>query len=220
MKTIRVWDLPTRLFHGALVLCGVGLVITAEVADQAMEWHFRFGYATLTLLLFRLVWGVVGGHWSRFRTFIVGPRTLLQYLSRYRVESPTVGHNPLGALSVVAMLGVALLQVLSGLMSDDQILAAGPLVNQVPAAWVECASHFHTEIGKPLLLLLVLLHVSAIAWYRIKKNKDLIAPMLWGDAPAPLNAPSAEDNLRTRLLALAIVLAAAAAVAALLRWAQ
>ena len=98
MNKVRVWDLPTRLFHWSLVVCFVGLVVTGEVAGDAMVWHFRLGYAALSLLAFRLIWGVVGGYWSRFTSFVKGPVTIRNYLRGEALPEHGVGHNPLGAL--------------------------------------------------------------------------------------------------------------------------
>ena len=86
--TVRIWDLPTRLFHWALAACIVGLVVSAKLGGNAMVWHFRLGHAVLALLLFRLVWGLVGGHWSRFAVFWVSPARLLRYV-RGQVLPPT-----------------------------------------------------------------------------------------------------------------------------------
>ena len=121
----RIWDLPTRLFHILLMLCVVGLVITGNNGDSAMVVHFYLGYAVLTLLLFRVIWGIVGGHWSRFINFIPSLQSLIHYLRNFRNRDtkPSVGHNPLGAISVLAFLIVLFLQGLSGLMSDDDILS-------------------------------------------------------------------------------------------------
>ena len=119
--TVRVWDLPTRIFHWALVASVIDLVITAKLGGDAMAWHFRCGYAVLTLLLFRMVWGLVGGHWSRFRSFLYSPATVLRYLRGQGAPEHSVGHNPLGSGSVFALLGFLLLQVASGLFSDDEI---------------------------------------------------------------------------------------------------
>lgn len=218
MHTIRVWDLPTRLFHWALVLCFAGLIVSGEVGGDAMVWHFRLGYAVLTLVLFRVVWGLVGGYWSRFRNFLTSPATLWAYV-RGQPARHTVGHNPLGALSVLGLLLALLVQVGSGLLSDDEILATGPLVGKVASQWVELATYFHTEIGKVFVIALVCLHVAAIAWYRWKKNKNLLRPMLIGDAPAPAGTPASQDTAATRLLAVGVLLLAGAVVVALLWWA-
>ncbi len=107
-KGVRVWDLPTRLFHWLLFLCICAAVITAYIGGNAMAWHLRLGETVLALLMFRLVWGLIGGRWSRFASFMFGPRTLWRYL---RDSGESVGHSPLGALAVWAMLGWVVLQV-------------------------------------------------------------------------------------------------------------
>jgi len=184
-----------------------------------MQWHFRLGYATLTLILFRLLWGFVGGYWSRFGNFVVSPATLLSYVRGVRTPDQEVGHNPLGALSVLALLFVPLAQVVAGLMSDDEIATAGPLVSKVPGAWVSLATFMHTEVIKVVLIVLVLVHVGAILWYRYRKGNDLVSPMLSGDKEMDSDFPDSRDTAGPRLLALAILLLCASAVAALLRWA-
>ena len=219
MKTIvRVWDAPTRLFHWVLAACVVGLVITAQVGGSAMDWHFRLGYTVLTLLLFRLLWGVVGGHWSRFGNFVVGPASVLAYLRKGQGAPPSVGHNPLGALSVLALLGFLALQVGSGLLSDDEIAASGPLVRFASSAWVGNATFYHKEVGKLILLALVALHLAAIAVYRVKKGEDLVRPMLTGDKVLDEAVTASRDTTIDRLKAVAIVLACAALVAGALVW--
>ena len=118
MQRVRIWDLPTRLFHWLLAACVIGLVVTAKVGGEAMNWHLRLGYAVFGLLVFRLLWGLVGGHWSRFASFVPTPGRLARYLGGRASAADTAGHNPLGALSVLAMLAVLGLQVATGLMAD------------------------------------------------------------------------------------------------------
>ena len=214
---VRVWDLPTRLFHWALVVCIVGLVTTAQIGGNAMEWHFRFGYSVLTLLLFRLLWGFVGGHWSRFSTFLYSPASLLRYLRGHEVDGQPLGHSPLGALSVFAILALLLLQVGTGLFSDDEIAAVGPLSKLASGAVVSQLTHYHKDIGKVIVLILVLLHIGAIAFYRIKRKKDLIRPMLVGDVSSPTPQLASRDDAGSRALAAVILLGSAGAVAALLK---
>ena len=214
---VRVWDLPTRLFHWALVVCIVGLVTTAQIGGNAMEWHFRFGYSVLTLLLFRLVWGFAGGHWSRFSSFLYSPASLLRYLRGHEVDGQPLGHSPLGALSVFAILGLLLLQVGTGLFSDDEIAAVGPLSKLASGAVVSQLTHYHKDIGKVIVLILVLLHIGAIAFYRIKRKKDLIRPMLIGDVSSPTPQLASRDDAGSRALAAVILLGSAGAVAALLK---
>lgn len=209
---VRVWDAPTRLFHWLLALCFVGLLITSQVGGMAMEWHFRFGYGVLTLLLFRLLWGVLGGHWSLFSSFVVGPTGVLRYLQGRGKPHDGVGHNPLGALSVLAMLLFLSLQVASGLMSDDEIAAAGPLTRFVSSAWVGTATYYHKDIGKLILLGLVALHLAAIAFYYFRKKENLLKPMITGDKSLPLPVPSARDGWSERSRAALIFLLCAALV--------
>ncbi len=158
-----------------------------------MVWHFRFGYGVLTLLLFRLAWGLFGGHWSRFSTFVVGPSRILRYLRGQGAEHDAIGHNPLGGLSILAMLVFLLMQIGSGLLSDDEIAATGPLVQFVSSNWVGIATFYHKEIGKFVLLGLVFLHLSAIAFYYFRKRENLVKPMITGDKLTPLEVPSARD---------------------------
>lgn len=219
MKKVRVWDLPTRLFHWSLAACIVGLVITANVGGDAMVWHFRLGYCVLTLILFRLVWGMVGGHWSRFSTFVRGPSAIIAYLKGHTKAEQAVGHNPLGALSVLALLFASFAQAAVGLMSDDEIAAAGPLVNKIPGAWVSVATFVHTEVTKVILILLVILHIAAILWYRFKKNENLIRPMIVGDKTLPDDTRASHDTLASRTVAAVILLLCAGVVNLLLRWA-
>ena len=219
MKKVRVWDLPTRLFHWSLAACIVGLVITANIGGDAMVWHFRLGYSVLTLILFRLVWGLVGGYWSRFSTFVPGPSTVIAYLKGRAKPEQAVGHNPLGALSVLALLFASFAQAAVGLMSDDEIAAAGPLVSKIPGAWVSVATFVHTEVTKVILILLVFLHIAAILWYRFKRKENLIGPMIVGDKTLPDNTQASHDTLASRAVAAVVLLLCAGIVNLLLRWA-
>lgn len=210
--TVRVWDLPTRLFHWALVVCVIGLITTAQLGGAAMLWHFQLGYLTLSLLLFRIVWGWVGGRWSRFSSFLYSPAALWRYIKQPTAPHPSVGHSPLGALSVFALLAVLLLQVSSGLMSDDEISNAGPLSRFVSGYLVSNATDYHKNIGKFILLGLALLHVAAIFFYLFKKKENLISPMVTGDKQLPLPMPPTRDDARNRLLALLLFLSALGSV--------
>jgi cytochrome b len=212
--TIRVWDLPTRLFHWSLVVAVVGLVVTGNVGGNWMPWHFRLGYVVFTLVLFRVIWGVVGGHWSRFAVFVPSPTRLLGYL---KGQVPSLaGHNPLGALSVLAMLTVLMVQVATGLVSDDEIAFSGPLSAMVQSSWVSLATGYHKGPGKLMLLALVALHVAAIVFYQRVKRKRLVQSMVHGQMTAELGQPtpvSSDDGWMNRLLALAALGISAGVVA-------
>lgn len=200
LNKVRVWDLPTRLFHWTLVAAMLGLAVSGNVGGNAMVWHFRLGYAVLALLLFRLVWGLVGGRWSRFGAFLYAPQTVIRYLQGQGQPEHGVGHNPIGALSVFAMLVMVLAQVASGLLSDDEIAFAGPLTSFVSGETVSLATWFHADIGKWLLLGLVLLHVAAIVLYQRRKH-NLVAAMLHGDKELAMAAPSSRDDALSRAAA-------------------
>ena len=212
MHTVRVWDLPTRLFHWALVACVIGLVITANVGGNWMNWHLRLGYTVLSLLLFRLVWGFVGGHWSRFSSFIYGPGTVLAYLRGDARPEHQVGHNPLGMLSVLALLFILLAQVGTGLIADDEIAFTGPLVRFVSGETVSDATGYHKDIGKFIVIALVVIHLLAIAFYKLVKKDNLVRPMLNGDKEVGFPARSARDTTGSRIAALVVYGLCAAAV--------
>lgn len=208
---IRVWDLPTRLFHWALVAAVIGLAITGTLGGNAMVWHFRFGYSVLTLLLFRIVWGLVGGRWSRFGAFIYSPASVINYLKGKGKPEHGIGHSPIGAGSVFAMLGFLLAQVGTGLLSDDEIAFSGPLTRFVSNATVGLATNYHKNIGKWILLALVVLHIAAIALYLWRKH-NLVGAMLHGDKELVTAAPASRDDMASRLLALGVLLVCAAGV--------
>lgn len=212
MVKVRIWDLPTRVFHWLLVVCVVGLVVSGQIGGLAMQWHFRLGYGVLALLLFRLLWGFVGGRWSRFVVFVRSPGVVLRYLRGQGTPDMEAGHNPLGALSVLGLLAVGLVQVSTGLFSDDEIFNSGPLAHLVSSDWVSLASWVHTEVSKVVLIALVLLHVAAIVYYRVAKRRDLVRPMLTGDKELTSAVEPARDTSASRLVALCLFLAILSAV--------
>lgn len=216
---VRVWDLPTRLFHWSFALCLVGLVVTGQIGDAAMVWHFRLGYTVLSLLLFRLVWGFVGGRWSRFNAFVVGPVSVLRYLRGQGTPAQSVGHNPLGSLSVLALLGFALLQVATGLFSDDEIATTGPLAKMASGIWVGRATYYHSAIGKYVLIALVLLHIAALIFYRVRHKNNLALSMVVGDKVFAEPFDSARDDGTSRMLAFLVFALCAILVAGLVQWA-
>ena len=211
-RRIVVWDLPTRCFHWGLALCVTGLVITGNLGGNAMTWHFRFGFGVLTLLLFRIVWGFAGGHWSRFGSFVYSPQSLINYVRGRGRPQDTIGHNPLGALSVFALLLILAAQVSSGMMSDDEIAFAGPMSKFVSATTVSAATWYHKGVGKSVVLALVALHVAAILFHLFRKKENLIQPMIQGEKAVDADTKASVDTGKTRLLALAVALICAAAV--------
>jgi len=205
LNKVRVWDLPTRVFHWALAAGVLGLAVSGTIGGNAMIWHFRFGYAVLTLLLFRIVWGLAGGRWSRFGAFIYSPQSVYNYIKGRGKAEHSVGHSPIGAGSVFAMLFFLLAQVGTGLLSDDEIAFAGPLTRFVSNASVGLATNYHKNIGKWILLALVLLHIAAIVFYLWRKHK-LIGAMLHGDKELVARVPPSRDDTASRLAALVVLL--------------
>lgn len=211
LRPVRVWDLPTRLFHWTLALCIIGSLTTAKIGGNAMVWHIRLGIVVLALLVFRMLWGVLGGHWSRFLNFLYSPVTMLRYLRGQTQpgEHLDVGHNPLGAMSVFGLLTFLAIQVATGLVADDEIATVGPLNKFVTSATASLATGWHKVWGQWILILLVTTHVAAIVFYLMVKKKNLVRPMLDGDKHLPASTPASSDSLTTRLLAAALALGCA-----------
>jgi cytochrome b len=212
LRKVRVWDLPTRIFHWAMVASVLALAISGWIGGNAMVWHFRFGHTVLALLLFRIVWGLVGGRWSRFGAFIYSPRSVIAYLRGKGRPEDSVGHSPIGAVSVFAMLAVLMAQVSSGLFSDDEIAFQGPLSRFVSNASVSLATNYHKNIGKWLLLALVVLHISAVGIYLWRKH-NLLGAMLHGDKDVVVPVPGSRDDSLSRITALLVFGGCAAATA-------
>lgn len=212
---LKIWDLPTRLFHWTLAVAVIALIVTAQLGGNWMVWHLRLGYLVLGLLLFRLMWGVLGGHWSRFATFTYGPAALRNHLRGLAPPEHRLGHSPLGALSVFALLLVLCLQVLTGLFSDDAIAFFGPLVHLASADVVQRATHFHTEVGRLLLIALLLLHIAAVLYYQWGRREPLVGAMWHGyksTDSTQVQYPASKDGWKQRGLAVLLALACAALV--------
>lgn len=211
--SVKVWDLPTRVFHWGLLLAVCGSFYSVWVAED-MVLHSRFGYAVLALCLFRLVWGVIGGHWSRFASFVPSWQRTRDYLSSSESLVAQPGHSPLGAWSVYAFLLLLLLQVASGLGSDDDAGFSGPLTPLLPSAWVSWFTSYHADVGKGVLLGLIVLHLVAVLFYTLVKRQALIQTMWHGMRQWPVAAVASVDTWRRRLWALAIFAVIALVIAA------
>jgi cytochrome b len=207
LTAVRVWDLPTRTFHWLLALCVTASIASAWIGGNAMIWHFRLGYAAFTLLAFRLLWGFLGGKWARFASFLYAPSTTLRYFrgASAHKDYHEVGHTPLGALSVFALLASLAAQVGTGLFSDDEISNTGPLVNFVSEAASHSLTRWHRNIGQWLIIGLIVLHVGAILFYLLRRKRNLVSAMVTGDKLLSAPAPSSIDNARSRLFALVLV---------------
>jgi cytochrome b len=223
-KIIRIWDLPIRLFHWLLVTCITGSLISIHLLDNGVELHAYFGYCILTLLIFRVIWGFVGSRHARFVSFIPNLQSILNYLQG---KSPRfLGHNPIGALSVFALLFFLGVQAVTGLFVDDEIAFQGPFAKYVSNAVVSFFSEIH-EGNQVVIYLLITIHILAIAYYRKFKGENLVKPMITGDKeidpseeasylPSDLGH-SSKDGALQRVLALLLLSLIALAVAYLIR---
>ncbi len=202
---VRIWDLPTRLFHWALAICIVLGIVFVKIGGNAIQWHAYCGYTALALILFRIIWGFVGSQYARFANFIPSPATLIAFL-RGQVDGG-LGHNPLGALSVIGLLLVVLIQALTGLFADDDIFFQGPLAKYVSNSTVALLTSIH-RFNQYSIFALVGLHIAAISYYYFVKRENLVRPMVNGDK-LTTTAPKLQetvDSSRQRMLALAIFL--------------
>ena len=173
----RVWDLPIRLFHWTLVALIAFSWWSAE--NERLEWHLWSGYAIMSLVVFRILWGFVGSSTARFSNFVRGPAAVLTYVRDMRAWRP-IGHTPLGALSVLALLAVLVVQVATGLINtDDDGLTEGPLAALVSYDLSEAANRWH-DTAFDVLWILMILHVAAILFYRVVLGKKLLGPMVTG----------------------------------------
>lgn len=204
-RTVKVWDLPLRLFHWLLLICVAGALVSVQL--KAMDWHGRFGLAVLGLLVFRMVWGFVGSTHARFVSFAPRPSSLMAYLSG---RWDGLGHNPLGALSVFAILAVLAFQAVSGLFADDVIAYTGPLRPAVSGEVSSALTGWHMRM-EYVIYGLITLHLAAIAFHEFIKRERLVQPMITGEKPA--TGSSARDPRGGGWIALVIaVLVAAGAV--------
>lgn len=194
---VKVWDLPTRLFHWALATCVAGAVVTAQLGGNWMDWHLRLGIATLGLLGFRLVWGLAGPRYARFGNFLYTPRAAWQHLREVRSAARHVGHSPSGAASVFALLAVLAAQVATGLFSSDSISTEGPLVAHASEAVVSWSTWLHLKL-QWVIYGMVALHVIAVVAYLVVKKDNLIAPMVTGRKHG-IHATPAADGWRVRI---------------------
>lgn len=210
---VRVWDLPTRIFHWALAVLVVFSFTTGKVGGGWMEWHLKSGYAILALLAFRLAWGLAGSETARFASFLRGPRAAWAY-ARETLASRhpgALGHNPLGGWMVMLMLAILALQAMTGLFADDDIATQGPLAVKVSNAWVSRMTAIHTYNGW-VVAAAAALHVIAIVAYRWGFEEDLLSPMLHGWKTVTEESRPPEPARASSLLALALAAGAGALV--------
>ncbi len=191
---VRIWDLPTRVFHWSLVAGMAFMWGSAELGGLWMDWHMQVGQFMLALILFRIIWGFVGSETARFSFFIRSPLKAIQHLQgelRSPVTEPAyhAGHNPAGAWMVLALLMGLLVQAGSGLFVTDDIMVEGPLYGLVSDYVSGKLTSVHHLLFN-ILLLFVVIHVFAIIFYKIRKRTNLLKAMVQGEADWPDAMPA------------------------------
>lgn len=207
-----IWDLPLRLFHWLLALAVLGSWVTHKIGAQAFAWHVRCGCTVLTLIAFRIVWGIVGPRHARFANFIRGPSTIGRYVrSMLGTASPLhyAGHNPLGALLVLLLLALLGVQAVAGLFANDEVASSGPLYGYVSDTTSDAWSRLH-RLGAKLIWIAVWVHVAAVFSYLVVKRENLIAPMFTGHKHGTWLA--VEGIERSQVWRAALIAAACAAI--------
>ncbi len=209
-REVVVWDPWVRLVHWGLVVLLATSWVTARL--HWTEWHFRAGYAALTLLLFRVAWGVVGSDTARFSRFLRSPVAALRHLAHFRRREPDaeVGHNAAGGWMVLVLLALLLAQAITGLFTYDQIFTYGPLARQVDEGLRDALSSWHVFIIN-VILGAVALHVLAVVLYRLVKGHRLARAMVTGRKTLPGEVPA--PRIGHPLLALALLAGSAGVVA-------
>jgi cytochrome b len=180
--TLHIWDLPLRLFHWLLAAAVIGAYVTAKLGGALMDWHGRLGIFILGLLIFRIVWGFIGSTYARFSTFFPTFSRIVAYLKGHWRG---VGHNPLGGLSVLALLSAVAVQVGTGVFANDDIAFEGPLYSIVDKSLSDQLTGWHSLVFN-ILLGFIVLHLIAIVYYLWVKKTNLVKPMLTGKKEVPV----------------------------------
>lgn len=218
-KRVRIWDLPVRLFHWALVVLLCVSYFSGRAGGDWMKLHFWSGYAILTLLLFRIAWGFVGSTTARFSHFVKGPGAWFYYLKSFVAGGKTydVGHNPVGGIMVVLLIFAVLAQAGAGLFSADTDMGTvnGPLANSIPDKWVDRLTSFH-KFWVNVIICLAALHILAALTYLVLKRQNLIGSMFTGHKPlehvAEAGKPAPPLSFGSGRLAISLLVASAAIV--------
>lgn len=210
-SALRVWDLPTRVFHWVLVALLLAAWFTAE--EGPIEWHAWIGQTLLALVIYRIIWGLIGSQTAQFWNFVKGPAAIWRYARSLIAGKPaqTVGHNPVGGLMVLVLLGLVAAQATLGLFANDDIYFDGPLRHLVSKDLSDTMTGLHETVFN-ILLVAAAIHIAAALFYLVFKRENLIRAMITGKKPWP------EPHPRLRFTPAWVALLALAAAAALV-WA-
>jgi cytochrome b len=209
----RVWDWPTRFFHWGLATSILGAYVSNRLGASYFSLHLFFGYATIVLVVFRLVWGFIGTRHARFVNFLEGPRGVLRYVSAVGRKRHTryAGHNPLGALMVVTLLLITGAQAALGLFGNDEIFNLGPFAGLVSKEASLLLTSLHRKLFY-VILFAVVFHVGAVLIHVFVKREPLILAMITGHKPAHVVQPDEAISSSRGLLAILLFASLTAAL--------
>lgn len=207
---IKVWDIPTRLFHWLLVLLLGAQWFTGEQGEDWLNWHMYIGYATIALIIFRLLWGFVGSHHARFVNFIASPKRTVNY-ALGNDKKQYAGHNPMGGWMILVLLGLVLLQGVSGLFTTDEIFFDSPYRSLIDSDWQDRADWLHGNVFD-WLLYAVALHILAVLFYWVVKKQNLIRAMFTGTKAGSYEKVDIRINLVWLCIAVILLVAIIAAL--------
>lgn len=204
-KTILVWDIWTRLFHWSLVTIVFIQWFSMEIMADGMQIHEYAGYCLLALLIFRISWGLLGTKYARFSQFLYSPKTVINYAQSVtkKDSKPYSGHNPLGGLSVIAILFLLLAQVISGLFMTDDILFYGPYYDSVPGDVQKMMSQIH-HYAFDGLLILIAIHLMSVIFYQLVKKQSLVQGMIHGKKQHETDSSISHHHVTRAIVLIAI----------------
>ncbi|TAG83063.1 MAG: cytochrome B [Betaproteobacteria bacterium] len=216
-----VWDVFVRVFHWSLVTLFAISAISGKVGGAWIKWHMISGYAILALVLFRIVWGFVGGEYARFSAFVSGPARAIRYglgLVKGGAQH-VISHNPLGGWMVIVLLLLLALQAGLGLVSDDEIATTGPLARYIALEAALKAMSWHRTLGD-LLLILVGIHIAAVLFHVLVKKEGLIRAMFSGkkELPAELASEASAAKPASTTVGYVVISAAIVIVVIVVNW--
>ena len=202
-----VWDLPVRLFHWLLVLSMIASYVTAKIGFDTMPAHRYLGYWTIVLLVFRILWGFVGPRHARFSSFLKGPSGIWRYARALGAGTmiESAGHNPLGGLSVILLLGLVGFQAATGLFATDDVVWTGPYNAAVSSDWASRLTKWH-HVNFNIILAAIALHLMAIAFYFLVKKQNLVGAMVHGKKYVPVNDAITKSEVVKAIIVLVIAL--------------
>ena len=212
-QSVRVWDLPVRVFHWLLAALMAASVATGLVGGNAMVWHMRSGYAILALVVFRIMWGVAGSTTARFADFLYAPGRVIAFARDLFSRRPAhyLGHNPLGGWMVLLLLFAVLFQAGTGLFANDDIANEGPLNRFISNELSNRLTSLH-KLNIKLLYGLIAVHVAAVIYHWLGRGEYLVRAMFTGFKAWPSGVPVAALRFSSHWLALGLFVAAALAV--------